>query len=106
MLHNIVYITVPSEKEGINIAKILVKEKLVACVNIINNVSSIFYWNADIKIEKEVIIIAKTKNNLVEKLKKRVETVHSYECPCILVLPIISGNKSFLNWVDDELKND
>jgi len=97
-----VYITFSSKKEARFIGKILVKQNLVACVNILGEMISIFKWEGKISEDKEVAIIAKTRKELMPKIIKTVSKNHSYECPCILELPIQGGNPKFLKWIETE----
>jgi periplasmic divalent cation tolerance protein len=86
------------------IGRNLVSRKLAACVNIINNMKSIYHWEGKIENAEEVIMIAKTKNALVNELIENVKTLHSYDCPCIVAIPIIGGNDDFLKWIRNETK--
>ena len=98
----LVYITCVSIKEAKYIGQILVKENLAACVNILREMVSIFRWEGEIEESNEVVMIAKTRKTLINELVKSVKKNHSYECPCILELPIQGGNSDFLNWVESE----
>ena len=82
----------------------LVSKRLAACVNIIDNMKSIYRWQGKIETENEVIVIAKTKNELINELIENVKILHSYECPCVVAFPIIGGNEDFLKWIRDETK--
>jgi len=98
----LVFITVPSEKEGEKIASALVKERLAACVNLIGGMKSTFRWKGQVSTEMEVLLMAKTKDKLFKKLKKRVLELHSYEVPEILALPVLAGFEKYLNWIEKE----
>ena len=98
-----VYITTSGVEESKNIGYILVKEKLVACVNIIPSIESIYLWKGDIEEDNESILIAKTKAENMDKIIKRVKEIHSYETPAILAIPIIEGYKEYLEYLNDEL---
>ncbi len=98
-MYNIVFITTP-EKDGTKIAEILVKQKLAACVNIIP-VRSIYSWKGKIENDKENLLIVKTKDFLIEKLKKTITEIHSYEVPECIVLSIEDGLPDYLKWIDD-----
>ena len=99
-----VFITASSEQEGEKISSALVKERLAACVSMVKGVSSTFRWKGQISNEQEVLLIAKTKDTLFEKLKKRVLELHSYEVPEIVASPILAGFEKYLNWIEDETK--
>jgi len=99
-----VYITCANLEEAKNIGKKIVEERLAACANIIDNIYSFYWWEGKLQDDKETIIIAKTKNSLVHDLIEKVKSMHSYECPCIVTLPILEGNIDFLEWVVKETK--
>lgn len=100
----LVYITTNSHEEAEIIGRNLVSRKLAACVNIIGNMKSIYHWEGKIETADEVIIIAKTKEALVNELAENVKSLHSYKCPCIVAMPIINGNETFIKWIRDETK--
>ena len=95
----LVYITTGTLKEAKNIGQILVKQKLVACVNILGEMNSIFSWKGNIEENAEVVMVAKTRKTHIPRLIKTVKNNHSYESPCILELPIQGGDPDFLNWI-------
>jgi len=98
----LVFITTSSEKEGEKIANTLVRERLAACVNLFGKVKSTFRWKGQISTEQEVLLIAKTKDRIFEKLKKRVLKLHSYEVPEVVALPILAGFEKYLSWIEKE----
>ena len=101
MKPNLVYITASSEKEAYAIGKTLVSERLAASVNIINSVRSLYWWEGKIHDEREVIIVAKTRAALVERLTEKATSMHSYVCPCVVSIPIEKGHQAFLAWIDE-----
>jgi len=99
----LVYITAKGEEEANRIGQALVGEKLAACVNI-HPIRSIFRWQGEISQEDEVAILAKTRAELVDEVMSRVKELHSYEVPCIIVLPLEKGNPDFLEWISQSTK--
>ena len=97
-----VYMTAGSMEEAKDIGRILVKQNLVACVNLLENMTSIYKWKEELEEGCEVVMIAKTRKKLMPQLIKIVTKNHNYECPCILELPILGGNDDFLRWVATE----
>jgi periplasmic divalent cation tolerance protein len=97
-----IYITAKNAGEAEAIGSVLVEERLVACVNIISPVQSIYRWKGAIERDTEAVLIAKTKETLVEKVIARARALHSYECPCIEAIPIVNGNPAYLQWIADE----
>jgi periplasmic divalent cation tolerance protein len=100
----LVYITTNSYEEAEIIGRNLVSRKLAACVNIIGNMKAIYHWEGKIETGEEIIIIAKTKEALINELTENVKSLHSYKCPCIVAMPIIDGNPAFIKWIRDETK--
>lgn len=102
MKTNFVYITAGSLDEARAIAKELITNRFAACVNILENMRSLYWWEGEMKEDQEVIVIAKTKESMVPALIDKVKSVHSYECPCVVSLAITDGNKPFLDWILSE----
>lgn len=101
---NLVYITTKNKKEARKIGGMAVKNKLAACANIIGGAESIYKWKGKIQKEKEAVVIIKTEKRLIKKLIDFIKTKHSYKCPCILVLPVLGGDKNYLKWISENLK--
>lgn len=95
----LVYITAANKNEAEKITTMLLEEHLVACVNIVENVPSLYWWQGGIVSDKEVLLFAKTAAHLLEVLIQRVKEIHSYQTPCITALPIIGGNAEYLDWI-------
>jgi len=99
---SIVYTTINNIQDARRIANTLVEEQLVACVNIIPKVESIYRWKGKIEGEEEFILISKTTDNNVKKTIQRLRVLHTYELPDIVVIPVIGGLKDYLDYVVDE----
>jgi len=99
-----VYITASSVEEAEIIGRNLVSRKLAACVNIVEGMKSIYHWENKIETDEEVVLIAKTKQALIDELTENVKALHSYKCPCVVALQITGGNPDFLKWVANETK--
>ncbi len=104
--HVFVYITASGMEEAERISKALIQERLVACTNIIDDMSALFWWDGEVQSEKEVVLVAKTRSDAFERLTGRVKELHSYECPCIIGMPIVMGNPDYLAWIDEEVRPD
>jgi periplasmic divalent cation tolerance protein len=94
-----VYITTKDKNQARSIGRTLVEERLAACVNIIDGMESIYHWNNSICEDRETILIAKTRDDLLEDLTTRVKSLHSYTCPCVIAMPITGGNQVYLDWI-------
>ena len=104
MTYIIVLMTTSNKKEAETIAHKLLEEQLIACANIVDCVSSLFYWKQKIERENETLVIMKSSEKLFKQLTQRIQELHSYEVPEILALPITAGSQSYLDWLKSTLK--
>ncbi len=102
---NLIYMTAGSRKEAEKIGRELVGGKLAACVNIISGMNSIYTWQGELQMDEEVVMIAKTTSTRTDALIDKVKSIHSYDCPCILKLPVEGGHQPFLDWIADEISD-
>lgn len=98
----LVFITTGGIEEAERIAEELIKDRLAACVNIIPGLTSIYRWKGEICKEKEILLILKTVESLLPRLKELVLKLHSYELPEIISLPICGGFEKYLQWIEEE----
>ncbi|MDD5120419.1 MAG: divalent-cation tolerance protein CutA [Candidatus Omnitrophica bacterium] len=103
-MHIIIFVTAKNKQEAQRIASSLVKSKLAACVNIVDKIDSLFFWESKIQRTKESLLIIKSKKGKFSKIIKLVKLMHSYEVPEIIALPITSGDKTYLRWIDAALR--
>jgi periplasmic divalent cation tolerance protein len=96
---NFVYMTAGSKDEARKIGKELVTAKLAACVNILDNMNSFYRWEGEVQDDTEVVMIAKTTEARMPQLIEKVKSLHSYDCPCIVSIPVAGGNPAFLDWI-------
>jgi len=101
---NLIYMTAGSKDEARMIGKALISAGLAACVNIIENMYSMYMWDGKLQDDTETILIAKTTKERLPDLIEKVKSLHSYKCPCIVSLPVSDGNPAFLNWIANEVK--
>jgi len=106
MKERLIYMTASGPEEARRIGRTLVEERLVACVNILERVHSIYWWDGKIQEEPEAVLVAKTQGSLVERLIQRVKALHSYDCPCVVGVPITEGNPEFLAWIAEETREE
>jgi len=100
----IVLCTAPPE-EAVKLAKILVEERLAACVNLAR-VRSYFFWESEVCNENEDLLIIKTKRRKLDDLTAKIREIHSYEVPEIISIPIMDGDERYLEWIATSLKDD
>ena len=96
------YITVESREEADRLAATLVEERLAACANLIDGMRSVYRWQGSIEQATETVVIAKTRRDLLDPLTDRVRALHSYDCPCVVGLPVLGGNPDYLEWIASE----
>jgi periplasmic divalent cation tolerance protein len=99
----VVFITVKDSEEAQKIAKSLLKRRQAACVNIVPEVNSHFWWKDKLESTRESLLIVKTKESLLPELMKSVKKIHSYSIPEIIALPIVGGSQDYLDWIDSEV---
>lgn len=102
MTNCLVYMTAGSAEEARAIGRALVEARLAACINIIDGMTSLYWWEGEIETGSETVLIAKTRVTLVAALTEKVKALHSYNCPCVVSLPIAGGNPAFLDWIEAE----
>ncbi len=98
----LIYSTIEDIPTAKTIAHALVKERLVACVNIIPGIHSVYRWEGKIDEDNEVILLAKTVDDKVKEAIQKIRELHTYELPDIIVLPIIGGLKEYLEYIATE----
>ena len=98
----VVFVTVSSEEEAEKIASLLLEQRKAACVNVVPRISSRFWWRGRLDSAQESLLIIKTRAALVPELTDIVKKAHSYTVPEIVALPVVAGNKDYLDWVDRE----
>ncbi len=84
------------------LARMLVEEKLIACANILDGVSSIYMWKDKVQEEQECLLLAKTTSTAWDLLEKRILELHPYEIPCVVAYQAEQASAAFAQWV---LKN-
>lgn len=102
----VMYCMVPNKKEGKNIARFLVEEKLAAAVSIFDKAESIFAWRGEIVEEKEALLMIKTRKELFCEVKDVIQKLHSYEVAEIIALPVLAADEKYLGWLMTETKGE
>lgn len=99
----VLLITTDSPEEAEQISRVLLEQKKAACVNIIPDVNSIFWWEGKPDSARENILVVKSRVSLLPEVISLVKKTHSYDVPEIIALPIIGGNQDYLDWIDESL---
>ena len=98
--------TAESREVAERIGRNLLEKRLVACVQIVGPMTSA-YWRRDrIETAEEWLCLIKSKADLYEEIERTISEVHTYEMPEILALPVVTGNRTYLDWLRAELHRD
>lgn len=98
------YITTSSKAEAQAIGRALLEKRLAACVNILDGMESHYWWEGKLETSQESVLLAKTNGEHVDAVIATVKALHSYKVPCVISLPIESGNKEYLAWLGASLR--
>lgn len=97
----VVLSTLPADGDAPRIARILVEERLAACVHILPAMTSVYRWEAGVEQESEHQLVIKTARTQVPALWERLRDLHPYDVPEFVVLSIVDGNDAYLKWIGD-----
>lgn len=98
----LVIVTAPSTETGQHIADMLIQSKLAACVNLLSPVTSHYLWQGEKIADEEVLLLIKTRAELFDhELVPAIQSVHPYQVPEIIALPILMGSQIYLEWIDE-----
>ncbi|RMH37146.1 MAG: divalent-cation tolerance protein CutA [Nitrospirae bacterium] len=97
----VVLVTAGSEDEARKLARSVVEKEIAACVTIIPHVRSLFRWGGQIAEEQECLLLVKTIDEAFESLERAIKSVHSYQVPEIIALPIQYGSREYLTWLKE-----
>lgn len=100
-----VYVTCPNQSAALEFAKVLVTEKLAACGNVVPGVTSVYEWEGHLETATETALLLKTIKTAVPVLMARIQQLHPYETPCIVVWEIIGGGQPYLDWVAAQVRD-
>jgi periplasmic divalent cation tolerance protein len=99
----VVLITAPAGEKASSLARLLVEQKLAACVNRVPGVESVYWWRDKVETGTEDLLIAKTDKVKVKALVKAVKAAHPGSTPEVVALRIKEGNRDYLRWISDSL---
>ncbi len=100
----VVFVTVPNKETAEKIAKSLIEARLAACVNIVDGLKSVYWWQGKIEEDNELLLIIKTRIEVFEELVLKIRELHPYSVPEIIGLPIIAGSKDYIDWLRNEVR--
>jgi len=102
----IVLTTFPADGGAEMVARKLVEVRLVACVNILPVMDSIYRWEGRIDQAREQQVVMKTAHDRVDELKRRLEELHPFDVPELLVLPVTGGGDRYLAWILESVRSE
>lgn len=100
----IVLTTVDDREKGRQLASEIVELRLAACVNIVDRIHSTYRWKGKVETAEELLLIFKTSRERLGELKAKIEGLHPYELPEILVFNVIEGSATYLEWIVDSCR--
>ena len=100
---NLIYVTMPDKEQARDLGRFLVQSRHAACVNIFDHMNSMYFWEGEFQDDQEAVLIAKTTEEKTAELIEAIKARHSYDCPCIVSLPITGGNSAFLTWIGEQV---
>src|SRR5215469_1239647 len=99
----LVFSTCESKDEAERLAKALLEAHLAACVNVITQIRSFYWWKEKIESADEALMVIKTSTELFDQVRELIESRHSYDVPEVIALPITAGSAAYLEWLTKEL---
>ena len=101
--HLLVLTTIGSEKDAARLGRSLVERRLVACVNTVGPVRSVFLWKGKVEEESERLLLMKTRADRYAALETAIQELHPYDVPEVIAIPIDRGSQAYLSWVDENV---
>jgi len=98
----VVFITAPHRDEAVRLAEMLVGARLAACVQILPEMESVYRWQGVVERQPEILLLVKTTKAKFAELEREVRSLHSYDTPEIVALPIVAGSAPYLKWLSGE----
>jgi periplasmic divalent cation tolerance protein len=102
--HRVVLCTVPSEEVGVSLARSLVEARLVACVNIVPGLRSIYRFKGVVEDEREQLLVLKTSADRYPLLEQKIRELHPYEVCEVIALDVAAGSQPYLDWLTQETR--
>lgn len=97
----IIYCTCPNQESAENLSALLLEKRLVACINVVPNLTSHYIWQGKITKGEELLLVMKTRTSKLTQVEAAVLAAHPYEFPEFIAMPIIHGNQQYLDWVSE-----
>ena len=101
----LVYSTCADAAAAARIARTLVAERLAACVSLQPGNRSVYRWEGEIREDSEQLLMIKTSADRLDALTERLASIHPYELPEIVAVPVTAGLTGYLDWVVEECRD-
>jgi periplasmic divalent cation tolerance protein len=99
----IIFCTCGTHDEALSIANSLIEARLVACVNVLPPVQSIYRWHDKVETAQEILLLIKTTQERFPVVRDRITQLHSYDTPEIIAMPVVDGSDKYLAWLRDQV---
>jgi periplasmic divalent cation tolerance protein len=99
MTHRVVCTTINDRQQAENIARALLEARLVACINVLGPYTSLYTWQGKLERDTEYLLLMKTTAACEAAVMARLQEIHPYEVPEVIVLPIVHGAPAYLHWI-------
>ncbi|XP_054140337.1 protein CutA homolog [Melozone crissalis] len=101
--HSVVFVTCLNEHIARDIARAIMDRRLAACVNILPKSSALYFWKGELEESTEILLLVKTRTSKIGELSNYVRSIHPFEIPEIISLPIEQGNPAYLRWMEENV---
>jgi len=102
----IVYATFKDKKEAMDISRVLIEDRLIACSNIIDGAMSVYRWNGETVTDTEAVAVMKSRTGLFGEILKKIKELHSYEIPSVSMVELKDLNPAFGDWIAESVRLD
>ncbi len=102
--HIVVFVTVSSPDEAKRICDVLLEKRVVACANVLRDVQSFYWWKGKLDQSKELLLLMKSRRELLDEIVRLVKENHSYEVPEIVAVPMVGGSADYLRWIEESVE--
>ena len=101
-----VFVTAPSLEGARELITGILERRLAACANLVPGIESHYWWEGEIEQSHEVLLIFKTRQVLLPKLERSIREIHPYDTPEFIALPLTTGSRKYLAWLEDNTEGE
>lgn len=95
---------VETEDDAQRIVRVVVEKRLAACAHVVGPIASTYWWKGKVETTQEWLCVFKSKEAAYEALEREIRSNHPYEVPEILAVPVVAGSRSYLDWIETEVR--